>query len=84
MNRRTKLPDASGAEALVVIGAGGTTEEVAEKVLRGRRVRPQRLKAQSKQSLYRSAEALRHPKSRAAASFSAISEVVPFPKPFTR
>jgi hypothetical protein len=40
---------------------------------------PQRLKPDSKQSLYRSAEALRHPKSRAMASFSASPDVVPIP-----
>jgi hypothetical protein len=42
--------------------AYGTVEEAAEKVFPRRRVRPQRLKPNSKQSLYRSAEALRHPK----------------------
>jgi hypothetical protein len=37
-------------------------EEAAEKIIQLLSVRPQRLKAQSKSSPYRSAEALRHPK----------------------
>jgi hypothetical protein len=43
---------------------------------------PQRLKPDSERSLYRSAEALRHPKSSAMASFSATSEGVPFQSKF--
>ena len=42
---------------------------------------PQRLKPHSKQGSYRSAKALRHPKSQAAFSFSAASDAVPFPQP---
>jgi hypothetical protein len=48
-------------------------EEVAEKVFAGRRVRPQWLKPHAKQSPYRSAEALRHPKAGTELSFSATS-----------
>jgi len=44
-------------------------------------VSPQRLKPDSKPSSYRSAEALRHPKSTAKLSFSAACEALPFPKP---
>jgi hypothetical protein len=43
---------------------------------------PQRLKPRSKQCRYRSAEALRHPKSRARSSFSAGCEAVPFQNKF--
>src|ERR1019366_2962893 len=46
-------------------------EQAAEKVASGQEPRPQRLKPHSKQCSYRSAEALRHPKSRAKSSFSA-------------
>ena len=42
---------------------GGTAEEAAEGVAFERRLLPQRLKPQSEQWSYRSAEALRHPKS---------------------
>src|ERR1035437_3288837 len=60
---------------------GDTAEQAAEKVASGQEPRPQRLKPHSKQCSYRSAEALRHPKSRAKSSFSATGEAVPFPKP---
>jgi hypothetical protein len=43
---------------------------------------PQRLKPDAKQSLYRSAEALRHPKARSSQSFSAAPEAVPFQSRF--
>jgi hypothetical protein len=56
----------------------GMTEEVVEKLLPKPSAWPQRLKPDSKRSLYRSAEALRHPKAGASQSFSATSEVVPF------
>jgi hypothetical protein len=59
----------------------GTAEQAAEKVASGQEPRPQRLKPYSKQCSYRSAEALRHPKSRAKSSFSATCEAVPYPKP---
>jgi len=49
-------------------------EVVAEKVFPEREFLPQRLKPHSKQCTYRSAKALRHPKSRAKPSFSANSE----------
>jgi protein ImuB len=42
---------------------------------------PQRLKPNSQPSTYRSAEALRHPKSSATPTFPADCEVVPCPKP---
>jgi hypothetical protein len=45
---------------------------------RRQKMRPQRLKAESKQSSYRSAEALRHPKAKIKSSFSASCEAVPF------
>jgi hypothetical protein len=62
------------------LASGGTTEEAAEELIPGQTVLPQRLKPDSKQSSYRSAEALRHPKPSAKWSFSAACEVVPFPK----
>jgi hypothetical protein len=43
---------------------------------------PQRLKPQSKQYTYRSAEALRHPKTSARSTFSAGCEAVPFQSRF--
>jgi hypothetical protein len=46
-------------------------KEVAEKVVSEQKQRPRRLKPHSKQCTYRSAEALRHPKSRAKSTFSA-------------
>jgi hypothetical protein len=46
-------------------------KQAAEKVASGQEPRPQRLKPHSKQCSYRSAEALRHPKSQAKSSFSA-------------
>jgi hypothetical protein len=49
-------------------------EEVAEKVVSGQEPRPQRLKPYSNKCSYRSAEALRHLKSRATSSFSAACE----------
>jgi hypothetical protein len=55
----------------------GTPEQAAEKVASRQEPRPQRLKPHSKQCSYRSAEALRHPKSRAKSSFSAAWEGVP-------
>jgi hypothetical protein len=48
-------------------------EEVAEKLLTEAVSMPQRLKPDSKQSLSRSAEALRHPKAGTSQSFSATS-----------
>jgi len=56
-------------------------KEAAEKLVRDQTVSPQRLKPDSKQSSYRSAQALRHPKSSAKLSFSAACEAVPYPKP---
>jgi len=44
---------------------------------------PQRLKPNSQQCTYRSAEALRHPKSSSTSSFSADCDAVPFPKPIS-
>jgi hypothetical protein len=55
----------------------GTAEQAAEKVIFGQKALPQRLKPHSKQCTYRSAEALRHPKSRTTPSFSAAREAVP-------
>jgi hypothetical protein len=49
-------------------------KEAAGKSLPQRKVRPQRLKARLKQSVFRSAEALRHPKAGAKSSFSATSK----------
>jgi|SRR5208283_1956973 len=63
------------------LSAYGTTEEAAEKVVPDQTVPPQRLKPDSEQSSYGSAEALRHPKSSPRLSFSAACEVAPFPKP---
>src|SRR5260370_41813174 len=60
----------------------GTAEQAAEKVVSEQEPRPQRLKPHSKQCSYRSAEALRHPKSRATSSFSAACEAVPFQSKF--
>jgi hypothetical protein len=51
--------------------SNGTAEEAAEKLIPDQTVLPQRLKPESKQSSYRSAEALRHPKSSAKLRFSA-------------
>jgi hypothetical protein len=48
-------------------------EEVAEKSLPRRKVGSQRLKARSKQSLYRSGEPLRHPKTSTTANFCATT-----------
>jgi len=48
-------------------------KETAEKLASEQKVCPQRLKPGSKQSSYRSAEALRHPKARARSSFSAAA-----------
>src|ERR1019366_7071305 len=70
----------SGAEDSTLIGP----EQLAEKVVREREPCPQRLKPNSKQCTYRSAEALLHPKSSATPTFSASCEAVPFPKPFIR
>jgi hypothetical protein len=62
------------------LALGGTAEQAAEKVASGQDPCPQRLKPDSRQYTYRSAEALRHPKSTTTASFSARCEGVPFPK----
>jgi len=66
------------------LALNGTAEQAAEKVVRDQTVSPQRLKPDSKPSSYRSAEALRHPKSSAKFSSSAACEAVPYPKPFMR
>jgi hypothetical protein len=63
------------------LATGGTAEETAEKIIPERSLRPQRLKPHSKQCSYRSAEALRHPKSSATPTFSAASEAVSYPNP---
>jgi hypothetical protein len=49
----------------ICIGPMVMSYEAAEKLAFEPRVRPQRLKPNSKQSSYRSGEALRHPKSNA-------------------
>src|ERR1019366_1664823 len=59
-------------------------KQAAEKVASGQEPRPQRLKPHSKQCSYRSAEALRHPKSQAKPTFSATCKAEPYPKPFMR
>jgi hypothetical protein len=56
------MPEPLGAQ-------GGTAEEAAEKVASGQDPRPQRLKPDSKQNTYLSAEALRHPKSKSKIEF---------------
>jgi hypothetical protein len=80
---RTALPlGAKGWHFLLAYG--GTAEQAAEKLVPAQKVRPQRLKPDSKQNAYRSAEALRHPKSRATSGFSASCEAVPCPNLFLR
>ena len=84
MNRRTKLRIPQGLKPASLLVLGGTAEQAAEKLIPDQTVLPQRLKPDSKQSSYRSAEALRHPKSSAKLSFSAACEAVPYPKRFMR
>jgi hypothetical protein len=55
----------------VIQRAGGRRYSLLKKSRTLRKVRPWRLKAQSKPSVYRSAEALRHPKAATKSSFSA-------------
>jgi len=66
-----------GLKPASLLALSGTAEEAAEKVVRDQTVSPQRLKPDSKQSSYRSAEALRHPKSTAKLSFSAACKAAP-------
>jgi hypothetical protein len=73
--------DPQGLKPAFFMALGGTAEQLAEKVGVEQKSRPQRLKPHSKQCSYRSAEALRHPKSSARSSFSAAREAVPYPKP---
>src|SRR5208282_305774 len=73
-----------GLKPAFLHGVNGTAEEAAEKVVPDQTVPPQRLKPDSEQSRYRSAEALRHPKSSPRLSFSAACEAVPYPKPFMK
>jgi len=46
---------------------GDTIEQAAESQIPAQKARPQRLKPHSRQCIYRSAEALRHPKSKSGA-----------------
>jgi hypothetical protein len=69
-----------GLKPEIFLALGGTAEVPAEKVVSGQDLWTQRLKPRSRQCRYRSAEALRHPKSRARSSFSAGCEAMPFPR----
>ena len=69
-----------GLKAAFLAALGSTAEEAREKVLPTRPSEPQRLKPISKQDSFRSAEALRHPKSGATSTFPASGEGVSFPR----
>ena len=77
----TQNPEPQGLKPPTNDDASDTASEAAEKVVPDQTVSPQRLKPDSERSSYRSAEALRHPKSGPRLSFSAACEAVPFPKP---
>jgi hypothetical protein len=59
------------------VGANGTTKDVAENCS-GRKFTSAAKSREAKQSTYRSAEALRHPKEAIRWSFYATFKVVPF------